>query len=349
MLTGASAGQTLTSAQAAQLFAPLAGERALLAAVSGGPDSTALLVLLAEWCAAEGAGRPRLLAATVDHGWRPQSRVEADGVARLCGGLGVEHGILPVRHPPPATGLEEAARASRYALLLARCRATEAALVTAHTQDDQAETVLLRLAAGSGPAGLAGMRPDRMAEGVRHFRPFLAVAKTRLLTALAERGIGYAVDAGNDDPRFARGRLRNASAVLAREGLTAERLATLARRFARMDAAIERAVGEAGREFLSEPGEDGRVSIAGTMLAAAPEEVALRLLARAVATQASGPVKLAALERLFAATCAAIVSRTPAARSLAGAKVSVSARGEVTVSRAAPRRAPSVGRNPAVT
>ena len=126
-------------------------------AVSGGPDSTALLYLAARWRDRHKSS-PRLIAVTIDHGLRPQARHEAAAVKRLAGKLGVEHRTLRWRGAKPATGLQEKARLARYRLLqLAARRAKSRRVLTAHTLDDQAETVLFRMARGSGLAGIAGM------------------------------------------------------------------------------------------------------------------------------------------------------------------------------------------------
>ena len=126
-------------------------------AVSGGPDSTALLVLAARW-ANQLKRAPKLLAVTIDHGLRPEAAREAAAVKRLAQSLKVSHRTLRWRGRKPRTGLQEAARQARYELLAqAATRAGFAHILTAHTLDDQAETVLFRLARGSGLFGLTGM------------------------------------------------------------------------------------------------------------------------------------------------------------------------------------------------
>src|SRR3984893_10263146 len=147
----------LSDAEADELFADLAAEPALVLAVSGGPDSTALMFLAAHWRSRRNPA-PRLCAVTIDHGLRPEARREAAAVKRLAEKLGVAHRTMRWSGPKPSTGLQEKARAARYRLLHAAARAAKARCVlTAHTLDDQAETVLFRMARGSGLAGLAAM------------------------------------------------------------------------------------------------------------------------------------------------------------------------------------------------
>src|SRR5262249_6924657 len=153
------------------LGALIAPDSRIGVAVSGGPDSLALLLLVA-------AARPgQVEAATVDHGLRSEAHEEAATVGRWCGGLGVPHAILTARWTEvPETAIQERARAQRYGLLgfWAKERGL-AALATGHQADDQAETLLMRLARGSGVRGLAGMRPRSVAPGshVRLIRPLL--------------------------------------------------------------------------------------------------------------------------------------------------------------------------------
>ena len=166
-------------------------------AVSGGPDSLALLLL----AAAERPGRIR--AATVDHGLRPEARPEAEAVARICAEHDIPHDILTVE---VAGSLQAAARSARYAALAGWCQAHGLGyLATAHHMDDQAETVLMRLARGAGLAGLSGIRAERpLAPGVRLVRPLLGLRKAELEAVVAAAGLTPAYDPSNDDPRFDR-------------------------------------------------------------------------------------------------------------------------------------------------
>jgi tRNA(Ile)-lysidine synthase len=177
-------------------------------AVSGGPDSIALLLLAA-------AARPgRIEAATIDHGLRPESREEAEMVARLCDRLGVPHSIQVVGWmATPTTGIQERARHERYRLLgfWAEERGFRT-VATGHHADDQAETLLMRLARGSGVRGLAGMRPKSIAPvtHVRVIRPLLAWRRAELEQICSVAGVTPAADPSNHDLRYERVRVRQA-------------------------------------------------------------------------------------------------------------------------------------------
>jgi tRNA(Ile)-lysidine synthase len=325
-------------AEACALFDDLAAEPALVLAVSGGPDSTALLYLVARW-RAKLRPAPRLVAVTVDHGLRPEAKREAAAVKRLSEKLGVEHVTMRWTGDKPSTGIQEAARLARYRLLQTAARRARARCVlTAHTLDDQAETVLFRMARGSGLAGLCGMAGrvpiDKLAgkatggagrsDDVRLVRPLLDVPKARLIVTLQEAGIAYAEDPSNADPRFTRARLRRLMPALADEGLTSRCLARLARRVRRSEAAHEAIVdGAAARLGLR--ADSREVVVSGADWRALPEEIALRLLGRAIsAIGTEGPVEFGKLEALCEALNAAVGGGAARfRRTLAGAMVSL--------------------------
>jgi tRNA(Ile)-lysidine synthase len=339
----ADAAAAISARESAGLFASFPASGRVILAVSGGADSTALMVLAQRWRRRRARG-PEFVAATVDHGLRPGSQSEAKAVGALARRLGLKHEILNWRGAKPKTGVEAAARAARYRLLaeLARRLGAEA-IATAHTMDDQAETVLMRLAAGSGPAGLAGMRPRDARHGIVLLRPFLGLRKARLVATLGRAGIAWVDDPMNADPAFARARLRAAGTVLAREGLTAERVARLAERMARYEEAVAAAV-EAARARVANPHLPGRLD--GRALIAAPEEVALRLLAAAIVgtgapCAAEKPLRLQRLEALWQDLRAAIAAGRPMKRTLAEALVTIHRDGAVLITAAPPRRSVS--------
>jgi len=333
--------QSVRDDEANVLFSGLEGARGLILAVSGGPDSTALLVLAARW-AKRLKRAPKLVAVTIDHGLRAEAAREAAAVKRLAKSLAIVHRTLRWRGEKPKSGLQEAARIARYRLLAdTASRAGYAHILTAHTLDDQAETILFRLARGSGLVGLAGMAyasPLPLAgEGALFLvRPFLGLPKARLVATLHAARISYSEDPSNHDPRFTRVRLRSLMPELAHEGLDARGLARLAARVRRAEAAIEFAVG-AARAALAPGlwGERGPVMFATARFADLPAEVALRLLGRAVAHVGDeGPVELAKLEALYEALREA---RSRLRRTLAGASITLD-RDWVTVERAPARR-----------
>jgi len=336
----------VSAAQAAALFADLTQLSSLVLAVSGGPDSTALMFLAARWRQALRGG-PKLLAVTIDHGLRPESAAEAGVVAALAGRLGIAHRTLRWTGRKPQTGLQEAARNARYRLL--RAAAAEAGsehVLTAHTLDDQAETVLFRLSRGSGLTGLAAMARTTRLDGLLVVRPFLDLPKARLVATLEAEGIRFLDDPSNRDPRFSRPRLRGLMPALASEGLDAGRLALLARRMARAEAALDAATGEALRQVsvaATRPPQNSAgpvpVGFDAAAFARLPAEIALRVLQSTIARIGDeGPPQLGKLEALLDALAAAHpVANGRFRRTLAGAAVTLTG-DRLTIERAAPHR-----------
>jgi tRNA(Ile)-lysidine synthase len=333
----------------AGLFAALPRSGRVVLAVSGGADSTALMVLARRWRRRLAQG-PELIAATVDHGLRPGSRAEASAVGALARRLGLRHELLRWRGKKPATGIEAAARRARYRLLAELVQRLSAeAVATAHTLDDQAETVLMRLAAGSGPAGLAGMRPRDVRDGVVLLRPFLGLRKARLVATLRRAKVGWVEDPMNADLAFARPRLRAAEAILAREGLTPERMGRLAERMARYEQVVA-AAAQAARASLADPRRRGRLD--GRALLAAPEEVVLRLFAGEIAACGppcvrEKPLRLQRLEALWGDLRQAIADGRTTRRTLAGALIAVDRDHSVLIGEAPARRAKAPSAGPA--
>jgi tRNA(Ile)-lysidine synthase len=339
----------ISAAEARSLFDDLNAASTLVLAVSGGPDSTALLVLAARWRAALRQG-PALLAVTIDHGLRPESAREARAVKRLAGRLGVQHRTLRWTGAKPATGLQEAARQARYRLLAQAARDAGATYVlTGHTRDDQAETVLFRMARGSGLTGLGGMARETRLEGVTIVRPLLERSKAQLIATLATVGIAFADDPSNRDPRFTRPRLRAFIPALTAEGLDASRFALLARRLRRAEETIEVAVDAAAAAVAGAPWPDGGpVVFDAAGFLRLPAEAALRLLGRAITSCGDeGPVQLGKLEALFEEFRGALTrSQTHRLRrTLAGALIAL-AGDRMTVERAPSR---SAGRKSSLT
>lgn len=324
----------LTEAEIDALFATLASFNHILLAVSGGPDSMALMGLCAQW--RERRGGPRISVASVDHGFRAEARDEVELVAQHAETLGLQCHRLKREGEAPASGLQEFARQARYDLLFDCARNIDAqALVTAHHADDQAETVLMRLCRGSGPGGLAGMRADTPRGAITLLRPLLDVPRARLAASLADLALPSVADPSNADPQFERVRLRQLAGTLDELGLSRERLLLLGKRAARADAALNR-MAEAAFAHHQLPGEP--LSFDSTLFDE-PQEVVLRVIAKALAGAGSGaPVRLERLEDLIEALLVAREHNEPLGRTLGGVVFRLEASGQLRLSAEGPRR-----------
>ena len=286
----ASSGDALTDRFAEALGAlwpaALNAEAKLGLAVSGGPDSLALLLL------AHRALPGRIAAATVDHGLRAENAGEAAMVGEVCASLGVAHAELPVT--VGAGNVQAEARAARYAAL-AHWAATDglSALSTAHHADDQAETLLLRLNRGSGVAGLAGVRARGLVPetSLLLLRPLLSFRRAELAGVVAEAGLYAAQDPSNEDDRFDRARLRKA--IAGADWLDVPALAASAAHLADADAALDWA---AQREWA----ECVKAAPMGLIYRPrAPRAIALRVIARIVRELGGEEPRGSAVARLF--------------------------------------------------
>lgn len=186
-------------------------------AVSGGSDSLALLYLLVEW------GRASLSVATVNHGLRVSAAGEAAQVGRICEELGLSHTTLEWQGWDGRGNLQDHARRNRYALLAGWAKEGELDCVAlGHTQDDQAETFLMRLARESGLDGLTGMEPETHRHGIRFDRPLLRIGRDSLRNYLSRRGVTWIDDPSNEDDRFDRIKARKALDTLGPLGISPE-------------------------------------------------------------------------------------------------------------------------------
>lgn len=316
------------------MFDSLAGASGIVLAVSGGPDSTALMHLAATW---RPAGMP-MRVATVDHGLRPEAAGEAQGVVAAASRLDLPGAVLRWDGAKPDRRLQERARAARYDLLLGFARDVGAShLVTAHTLDDQAETLLMRLAAGSGPTGLAGMRALSRRGGLVLARPLLGLRKSALVALCRERDWPFFEDPANGDTRFARARWRQLAPVLAAEGLTAERLGHLAARLARAEAALDHSVASVVRACARDANRASRRFAA--QLLDQPDELVLRILQSALRSAApQAAPRLNRLEHLLAAIRQARSENRRLRRSLQGCTVTLDPGGGLTICVEPPRR-----------
>lgn len=257
-----------------------ASGRALGLAVSGGPDSLALLLL------ARAAIPGRIRAATVDHGLRPESPAEAAAVARLCGELGVPHRILAVAVGRAGEGLQAAARDARYSALAGWMDEEGLGLLaTAHHADDQAETLLMRLNRGSGVAGLAGVRAAGAVPGsggrLRLCRPLLGWRRSELRAIVDSAGIEAAQDPSNVDEAYDRARLRRQMAEAS--WLDPAALARSAALLAEAEAALEWSAGPLFAARVEE-GEGGLILRPQGL----PPELLRRLVLRCLQSVAPG-------------------------------------------------------------
>jgi tRNA(Ile)-lysidine synthase len=308
MARSSSASGPIADDELDKLLAPLSRVESLVLAVSGGADSMALMHLVARWLERGRDSSPEVLVVTVDHGLRPESLREAIWVARQAKKLGLRHETLTWQGEKPSSGIQEAAREARYRLLAERslllAAGRRSAVVTAHHQDDQAETFLMRLARGSGLDGLCGIPHVRVMAGCRSgpviLRPLLGVAKSRLLATLESHGLEWIEDPSNEAALFERVRIRRALPELEKLGITAERISESVGRLQRVRQAIESALSHFEVTVGLDVGRGALARFDRDAYLAGPLELRVRLLARLVEAfggQAETP-RLAKVEAL---------------------------------------------------
>ncbi len=325
------------------LMAPLGPFEArpqVAVAVSGGADSLCLALLAHGWARELGG---RAVALTVDHGLRPHSAAEAARVGDWLRSHGMEHHVLCWEGTKPAADIQAQARAARYGLLEEWCAHHGVLhLLLAHHQDDQAETLLLRLGRGSGVDGLSAMAPVVETFSLRLLRPVLGVPRARLVATLTALGQEWVEDPSNGNPSFARVRLRRMMPALAEEGMSAPRLAQTARRLARARAALEQATAAAAARWVM-PHAAGYVMADPAVFRQVPEEIGLRLLARLVQAVAGGEYSPRAerVEAMYDRLCRGL----DAAATLGGCRLAPW-RGRLLVTREVARMAPAVALSP---
>ena len=265
-------------------------------AVSGGGDSTALLHCLVDWSKASGVA---LQAVTVDHGLRAGVAEEIRNVQRLCKSLHIAHDLLHWTGWNGEGNLQDAARRARYGLM-AQWSSENAIsdVALAHTLDDQAETVLMRLARGSGVDGLSGMAPSRSAHGIRWLRPLLGIRRADLRDYLRENSVTWSEDPSNEDSKFDRIKTRTALKTLETLGITPERLADTAIRMASARQALDQSTHAAAQEVAKITADAVHLQLDG--LFNLPAETRRRLLAHSLSWVASSnyPPRHAALNEL---------------------------------------------------
>ncbi len=269
--------------------------------MSGGGDSVALMLLFADWAKAKSCAKPSVL--IVDHGLRSGSAKEAALTQEWAREWGFSAHVLSWRGRKPRANIEEKARMARYALMGDWCKAEGAdTLFLAHTQDDQAETFLLRLGRGSGVDGLSAMRPRGAFPiagyaGVELVRPLLNFSRAELRLFLKNRGARWLEDPMNDELRFARTRIRVLLPALEAAGVAPYRIAQAATHLQRAREALDWDT----ETFLATHTRfdaDGGAFLDAAALGNTQREIGLRALSR-ILMRVSGKTYRPRFERLM--------------------------------------------------
>ena len=332
----------------AELAARMAAFRAfeprpeVAVAVSGGPDSLALTLLLDRWVRARGG---RLHALTLDHGLRPEAAAEAEWLSGQLARFDIAHTVLTWRPGDPGRVTHAVARAARYDRLAAWCaRRGVLHLALAHHRDDQAETLLARVRMGSGPDGLAGMPAIRHLRDLRLLRPLLDIPKARLEATLAAMDQPWIADPSNADSRHGRPHLRRLMPDLAQSGMTAANLAAYADAMGRARARLDTGRADLAAEAVAVFPE-GYAAVMPEPILAAPAPLADAVMGR-VLRCIGGRDHMPRGPRL-ARLMAGLRAEPGRARTLGGCRI-VPWRGQWLIVRE-PGRAPRVGVNAAGT
>ena len=247
-------------------------------AVSGGSDSMALLDLLDRWTKNRGL---RLSAATVDHGLRVGAAAEAAQVAVFCASRDIAHQTLRWVCHSPGGNMQDKARTARYGLLAEWAKGQRVEQVAlGHTQEDQAETFLMRLAREAGVDGLAGMPAGFKRHGMRWSRPLLDVSRLRLRSYLTGRGIAWSDDPSNEDGSYERIKARRVLATLEPLGIDAGMLRRVAFQLEDSSVTLKRLTRDLARDFVTE--DRGDIVLNWTRVNAQSFEISRRLLIAAL-------------------------------------------------------------------
>lgn len=247
-------------------------------AVSGGGDSVALLHLMTRCFPDQDV---TLFAATVNHGLRPEAGQEAAEVATLAQRLGVSHHTLHWHGWDGRGNMQDRARRARYELLAGWAKSKEIPMIaTGHTIEDQAETVLMRLARASGVDGLSAMSVRILLNGITLIRPLLDQSRADLRDYLRRQGLGWAEDPGNEDLAYERIKVRKTLAVLQSLGLSAPKLAQVAANMQSARDALRQQTYAAAQQIAAIDGGDVVFDLPS--FRALPDEIARRLLGHAI-------------------------------------------------------------------
>ena len=282
-------------------------ETDIAVAVSGGGDSMALAWLLSRWAKKNGK---TLHALTVDHGLRPEAAAEAKQVGGWMEALGIIHKTLRWKGAKPVSRIQEAARDARYKLMAGYCREHGIrSLFLAHHANDQAETILFRLAKGSGLDGLTGIAATQeYSPDLTLCRPLLEVTHQQLLKTCRAAKIDWVEDKSNVSDRYARVRLRQSMSVLEGEGLSLKRILSLGKRLDRARKALDQ-VTDSAWESSALNSNSKQIVFNYKSLLGYPEEVVLRCIMRAIQTFRVGRAYPPSLENLETLVSALVSSR----------------------------------------
>ena len=319
------------------IFAPLAKARRLLLAVSGGPDSVALMLLASCWSR---RGETGIEVATVDHGLREDSRQEAEQV-----GDWARRSVSPITSSPGKAKRQKPAcrnTRARHAIALlknARCGSAPTTSSPPITPTIKPKPFFCGSPAAADPRDWRAWPGLPRSMGSTLARPLLDVPKADLIAFCEAAGHPFLRDPSNENPAFARTRLRKLRTVLDAEGLDRASLLRLARRAARAEAALAETTASIRQGLSAERGE-ARVKIAGEALAGLPEEIFLRVLEAEVLAFSEGRdrLRLDRLECAAAEILAGLRNKRVFAATLGGARMSVTPGGDLEISRAPPRR-----------
>ena len=284
-------------------FPAIKEQSSFAVAVSGGPDSMALLHALSVYASRE---NKKIFCITVDHGLRDAAKKEAEDVAQWVAAQNTAYGndllnhvILKWDEKKQDAALMEAARQARYQLMADYCTEHNIQnIFVAHHQDDQAETFLIRLSKGSGLDGLACMDiVHSYNKSINIIRPFLNIPKQDLVSYCQEHDVPFAQDPSNENEKYLRPRLRGSMNVLAQEGLSAKRLTTLTRRLRRARQALSDIADKEYNNVVMNI-NDQAVLLNFSQLKQLPEEIALRIIQKSVREFRQGSVYDVRMDRL---------------------------------------------------
>lgn len=276
---------------------------AIAVAVSGGSDSMALCLLAKKWCDKNAI---KLVALTVDHGLRPEAGIEAQNVGAWLGVHGIEHHVLKWLGPYPDAGIQQSARAARYALLIEQCEALEIEhILLGHQLEDQLETTLMRLSKGSAVQGLAAMHVLSKRGPVTLVRPLLDIQREGLREFLDDCEQSWVDDPSNENPKYTRTKLGDLLRQMTNlPGSGIEAIALASKRLQRADAALECVTSELLSSLVN-ISPYGFVSFPLDFYKSAPEEITLRFLERVFAYVRGSEKRpmLSSLENLYFTIC----------------------------------------------